>query len=73
MPASGSSYRLSLGVDVRGQLLLAAVGSLGFFLAPPPVAADVGEALLLCMHYEVRVESEITDSLYSLDPRFACS
>ena len=44
MPASGSSYRLSFGVDGRGALLLAAVGGLGFFLAPPPVAAD----LLLC-------------------------
>ena len=73
MPASRSSYHLSLGVDVRGALLLAAVGGLGFFLAPSPVAADVGEALLLCMHYEVWVESEMRDSLYSLDPRFACA
>ena len=49
MPASGSSYRLSLGVDVRGALLLAAVGNLSFFLAPPPVAVDIGEALLFCI------------------------
>ena len=49
MPASGSSYLLSLGVDVRGALLLATVDSLVYFLAQPPVAADIGAALLLCI------------------------
>ena len=45
-PARGSSYRLSLGADVRGALLHTAAGGLGFFLAPLPVAVDVGEATL---------------------------
>ena len=39
---------LSFRADVRGAVLLAAVGGLGFFLTPRPVA-DIGEALLLCI------------------------
>ena len=76
-PASGSSYRLLLGADVCGGPRCSPQLAAWVFLASPPVVADVEDALLLSMpvfpgSYEIRLESEVTDSLYSADHCFAC-
>ena len=51
---------------------------LGFFPSSAPSGSGHRRSLVVLhrpvfIDYELRVESEITDSLYSLDPRFACS
>ena len=68
MPASSSSYRLSLGVDIRGPCCSPQL--VAFLSSAPSGSGRTRSHRPIFIDSEIRVESKVTDLLYSLDHCF---